>query len=88
MARKNYPKEFKDNAVRMYLSSGKTMSAVAAELKVNALTLKDWVKASDKGSKKSPDYGEVVELKKKLKQLEMENEILKKAAAYFAKQHP
>ena len=88
MPRKIYSQEFRDNAVRLYQSSGKSVSAVAEELKINALTLKEWVKTANKAGGRTKETSEVVELKKKLKQLEMENEILKKAAAYFAKNLP
>jgi len=99
MARKNkitrtestaYSQEFRDTAVELALKADKTSAAVAAELGIPARKLYDWIKAwrlkhKEEGSKSAATNDKVHALEKRIKQLEQENEILKKASAYFAK---
>ena len=86
--RSTYTKEFKENAVRLALSGGKSRAAIAREMGVAEWKLRDWVRgfvksAEKEGTKSSLD--ELLALQKENKRLRQENEILKKAAAYFAK---
>ena len=83
-----YTREFQQNAVRLALNGEKSRAAVARELGVPEWKLRDWVRAtmrnaSKNGSKSAID--ETIALQQELKKLRLENEILKKAAAYFAK---
>ena len=83
-----YTKEFQQNAVRLALSGEKSKAAVARELGIPEWKLRDWVKAAMKtsannGSKSAID--DLLALQQEVKKLRMENEILKKAATYFAK---
>lgn len=83
-----YTKEFKENAVRLALSSDKSRSAIAKELGIPDWKLRDWVRSfgrasSNNGTKSGID--EMLALQKENKRLRLENEILKKAAAFFAK---
>ena len=83
-----YTKEFKQNAVRLALASDKSKSAVARELGVPEWKLRSWVRATmqssaNNGSKSAID--DLVALQKEIKRLRLENEILKKATAFFAK---
>jgi transposase len=96
MGYKRYPVEFMDEAVKLCLADGADRTEIANNLGVKYKTLSNWI---SKAMSKSPkdvkiDYQshyqqlltENNELKKKLKKTEVEREILKKAAAYFASQ--
>lgn len=90
---KHYSEEFKVEAVRMVLEGKKSQNQLANDLGLSATTLSGWVckyKANPErgiaGSLTLTDTEIALKaLKKKYRDLEEENEILKKAAAYFAK---
>lgn len=79
---RKYDDEFKQNAVRKILD-GQSVAAVSRELGVAESLLHKWKKA--KISTASDAEREVVELKKKLREVEMERDILKKAALIFGR---
>lgn len=89
---KRFDKEFKTDAVKLVLEKGRTMASVARDLHINENTIQRWVKEykgdpvhSFPGSGHlHPDDEEVRKLKRRVSDLEMENEILKKAMAIFA----
>ncbi|MCY7346244.1 MAG: transposase [Pyrinomonadaceae bacterium] len=74
---RKYDNEFKRQAVRKILA-GQSVASVSRELGVAEGVLHNWKKA--KLEQSSSAEQEVLELKKRLKEVEMENEILKKAA--------
>ena len=84
--------EFKAGAVRLVIEEGKTVGAVARELDLTPSALGGWVRAgqADRTKGKSglmkEEREELVRLRKELRIVQEEREILKKAAAYFAKQ--
>jgi transposase len=86
-----YTQEFKETAIKLALAGNKSMVEVARELKISDRNLYEWVsrwkKLNGLASKKPNSNQEIdaIKLQKRVKELEMENEILKKAAAYFAK---
>lgn len=90
---KQYSAEFKMEAVKRYLSSGRSLSNVANELGVKPTTLHGWIKKFQESPEVPfPGSGHLRPEDEKLKKLEKENkelkeeiEILKKAAAFFAK---
>ena len=91
MSNKKYTKEFKVDAVRLALSSDKTQAQVARDLGVNENALYNWI-SKYRGEVLSGEHGmspeqELAALKKEVAQLKQEREILKKAAAYFARYH-
>jgi len=94
MSASQYSKEFREKAVRMVLTTGKTASDVGRELGVPDWNIRDWVRSAkrkegqNQANSNKSQAAELAELKKRNKQLEMENEILKKATAYFAKSLP
>ena len=95
MHRKTYSKEFKTKACELVLKDGIKHAVVAEKLGINKILLYQWTDAYEmygeeafvgKGNQR-PQDAELKKLRKELEELRMENEILKKAAAYFAK-HP
>ncbi len=91
--RKKFDKAFKEQAVERILTGETTTSKVAKELGLHYSTVRDWVIAFEKdGSSAFPGSGnlkpeddEIRRLRRELASVKEENEILKKAAAYFAK---
>ena len=91
--RKQYTKEFKGGAVRLVTEQGRTQADAAKSLGISEWTLSRWVRAArTEGSgafrgqgQRTPLEQENFELRQKVKQLEEERLILKKAAAYFAR---
>lgn len=91
--RKQYTKEFKEGAARLVTEQGRTISDAAQSLGVSPWRMSRWVKAAkNDGSAAFRGHGqrlpleqENFELRQQVKQLEEERAILKKAAAYFAR---
>ena len=96
-----YPEQFRKDAVDLVRSSGRTIRDVGRELGVNHETLRTWVSAAKHAPSQGPAYtstdgvvGQVSRpaeesegrLRKKVAELELEKEILRKAAQYFAKE--
>lgn len=94
MTRSIFSKEFKQEAVRLLEKQEKDASQLARELGVRRNQLYKWQKELENhGDEAFPGNGrrpmkqdETASLKAKIKRLEQENEILKKAAVYFAKE--
>jgi transposase len=88
----HYTNEFRDEAVRFVLESKMSVSQVAKDLGVNVWTLREWVqKHRQRERSGQPARAESLEqenyrLKRELAMLKQERDILKKAAAYFAKE--
>jgi transposase len=89
-----YTKEFKEEAVKMVTEAGLSISEVGRRVSVGKSTIKYWVKLAKEGrlsngGKQRPVTGEQMEvarLRREVAELRMERDILKKAAAYFAKE--
>ena len=89
-----YTKEFKEEAVKMVTEAGLSIPEVARRVSVSTSTIAYWVKMAkagvlSNGGKQRPVTGEQMELarlKRENAELKMERDILKKAAAYFAKE--
>ena len=87
-----YPPEFRAEAIRLMRSSGKTTSQIARELDVTTETLRIWRKQADidEGIRHdgltTEETEEVRQLRREVKRLREEREILLKAAAFFAKE--
>jgi transposase len=90
-----YTKEFREEAVRMVKDGGMSLPEAARRLSLPPSTLGNWVKAHKAG--KLGDIGktrkpltdmemELARVKKELVETRMERDLLKKAAAYFAKE--
>lgn len=83
--KKKYTYTFKEEAIRLAGLPSRSAASVARELGIPAWKLRSWIKESKEKLERSWEMDEVQRLEKKVKELEEENEILKKAAAYFAK---
>ena len=86
-----YPPEFKAEAVRLVRSSDRSLSHLARDLGVADQTLRNWVRHAeiDDGGCEAlaPDEREELrQLRREVRTLRQEREILKKAAAFFAKE--
>jgi len=90
-----YPKEFKIEALRLMNESNRPISEVAMELGIKRSQLYKWreqmaikgdVSSSQKGRPRKEEQSELSKLRQELKRLKEENEILKKAAVFFAKE--
>ena len=93
MAKNNaYPREFRERAVELYRSGGVSMDALKKQLGVASTTIANWIRQAriDDGEQpgiSTADRDEMTQLRREIRRLEMENEILKRAAAYFAKEN-
>ena len=90
-----YPEQFRRDAVELVRSSGRSLREVGQELGVNHETLRNWVNAAKQVEAGQCDDAEQISagereelrrLRKKVAELELEKEILRKAAQYFAKE--
>ena len=89
--RRPYPPEFRREAVELYRRSGKSLSVVAGELGVAIESLRSWNKQHDidagvREGLTSAEREELRELKRKLLRVEQERDLLKRAAAFFARE--
>ncbi|OXM60045.1 MULTISPECIES: transposase [Amycolatopsis] len=88
-----HPPEFRQRAVELARLGDKPVAALAKDLGISESCLRNWMAQADadeNGSSArltSAEKKELAELRKKNRQLELENEILKRAAAYFAREN-
>ncbi len=88
--RRQFSDEFRAGAVRLVLEEGKTVGAVARELDLTPSALGLWVRQAradrtqGKTGLTTEERAELASLRKENRQLRMERDILKKAAAFFA----
>lgn len=92
MSRTKYSDEFKQQVVREVIDKEQSIASVAASYDLVPQTVGNWVAKYKKehGSAEerqaAAEAAEVARLKKELRELQQENEFLKKAAAFFAKE--
>lgn len=90
--RKKYTREFKEEAVKLITEQGYQIAETARNLGINETMLSRWKKEITGGEDNLSSDGtkamraELSHLRKENKRLKMEREILKKAAAFFAKE--
>ena len=89
--RRSFTEEFKAGAVLLVLDQGKSVAAVARDLDLTASALQAWVnqaradRSKGKTGLTTAEREELTKLRKQVRELTMERDILKEAAAYFAK---
>ena len=89
---KKFPEEFKRDVVRVARRGDLTVPEVAHDFGVSEESVRRWVRQADiddgvRDGQTSTEQTELVQLRREKRRLEMENEILRRAAAYFAKDH-
>ena len=95
MGRRTFSKEFKLEAVRLVRERGVAVAQAARDLDVHPNVLRKWVRdveadpaeAFPGQGRMKPEQAEIERLRREVTKLKAERDILKKAAAYFAKDH-
>ena len=92
-SKRKYTKEQKEDAVRLVRVSGQSIARTAKDLGIPENTLWNWVRQAKIDAGEGPEdaytteeKAELRRLRKELRQVTMERDFLKKAAAYFAKE--
>lgn len=88
-----FPLQFRDQAVGLVVQSGRPIAHVAEELGIGAETLRRWVRQAevDHGEGRSDQLSsdekrELARLRRRVAELELEKQILKQAAVFFARE--
>jgi transposase len=88
---KPFPREFREDVVRVarHREAGVTLEQIAADFGIHPMTLSKWLRVADveDGVKPGVTSGELAELreaKKRIRTLEQESEVLRRAAAYLS----
>lgn len=88
-----HPPEFRQRAVELARQGVKPVAQIARDLGISESCLRNWMAQADADENGSPvkltsaEKKELAELRRRTRQLELENEILKRAAAYFAREN-
>ena len=88
--RPTYSPEFKAEAIRLVRTSSDPLTKVARDLGVSASALEGWMKATRPAAEPAlttDERTELAQLRREVRQLREERDILKKATAFFAKHH-
>ena len=86
---KRFPPEFKRDVVTVARRGDLSVAEVAVDFDISEESVRRWMKQADVddglvNGQTSTEQSEVVQLRRRMRRLEMENEILRRAAAYFA----
>jgi transposase-like protein len=87
--RRRYSLEFKAEAVRLVRETDESVSQIARDLGVSEPSLRGWVAAAQPQPQPpltDDERSELVRLRREIRRVEMERDILKKATAFFARQ--
>lgn len=87
---RRFPPEFKRDVVRVARRGDLSIAEVAADFDISVESVRRWVHQADvddgvKDGLTTAEQAEVVRMRREIRRLEVENEILRRAAAYFAK---
>jgi transposase len=92
--RRKFTAEFKADAVRLCTTGGKTIAEVTKQFDLTETALREWVRRAAIDAASGPadalttaERLELTELRKRVKRLEMERDILKKATSFFAREN-
>lgn len=92
--RRNFSDDFKAGAVAMVLKEGKTVAQVSKDLDLIPSAVGQWVEQaranagkSTRGTLTTEEKEELAKLRKEVRELRLEREILKKATVFFAKEN-
>ena len=91
--KRTYSAEYRDEAVKLVIETSRPIAVVARELGILEGTLGNWVNAyrrnhpMEERPLELPDRARLKELERENRELRMQNEFLKKAAAFFAQDH-
>lgn len=93
MSNNRYEHELKEKILRLYLEGGRTKKSLTEEYHLGQGTITYWLQQCRKECQLNPQiqeendsYEEIKRLRKELAEVQKENEFLKKAAAFFAKE--
>ena len=91
--RRSFTAEYKAEVVELVRKGGKRVGVIAAELDLTETAVRAWVRQAEAdagtgpaGALTTPERDELSQLRKRVKTLEMEREVLKKATAFFVKE--
>ena len=92
--RRAFTKEFKAQTVRLVRDSGKSIGVIARELDLGESVLRGWLRQAEvdagrgrPGALTTAEREEITALRRDVRTLRMERDILKKATAFFAKEN-
>jgi transposase-like protein len=90
--RRKFTAQFKADAVGLVMTGGKTIAEVTEQFDLTETALREWVRRAEADAGRGPpdalttaERAELIELRKRVKRVEMERDILKKATAFFAR---
>ena len=91
--RRQFTPEFKADAVKLVRAGGRPIAQVARDFDLTETALREWVRRAEieagegpPGALSQAEREELVRLRREIKRLQMERDILKKATAFFAKE--
>lgn len=91
--RRKFTDEFKAETVALIRATGKSVAEVSRDLDLSETAVRNWLRQADIEAGKGPEGAltraereELTQLRRETRQLRMERDILKKAAAFFAKE--
>jgi transposase-like protein len=92
VSRRPHPKEFRDDVVAVARRGEAPIAQIAKDFGISDSCLRNWLHAADVAEGQRPgvtpsESAELRDLKRRNRLLEQENEILRRAAAYFAQAH-
>jgi transposase len=93
-SRRRHSKEFKVEAIRLVRERGVSIAQAARDLDIHVNVLRTWIRQFERDQanafpgvgRQTGEAAEITQLKREVARLKMERDILKKAAAYFAKE--
>lgn len=82
----SYPKELRDEGVRLVREEGRSLREVGSQLGVSHETVRYWVEKAEQDPNQAADQAEIRRLQRELRRTQAERDVLKKAVAFFARE--